>query len=148
MGRGGHRQALRARDFSCYARDRTTAPTGFGPVREDGAHHRAGLQGRNGARTGVPPGIPGGAMCVQRFDDSLNSAIHITYRISLRSSSLPEPRDPLLKVLFNLTCSQTSIFRQGWLIPAGGAARERAVLPARRRIRAAVTEGGDCARRR
>ena len=39
-------------------------------------------------------------MCVQRFDDSLNSAIHITYRISLRSSSMPEPRDPLLKVLF------------------------------------------------
>ena len=25
----------------------------------------------NGARTGVPPGIPRGAMCVQRFDDSL-----------------------------------------------------------------------------
>src|SRR5205085_1589598 len=42
---------------------------------------------------------PAGAMCVQRFDDSLNSAIHITYRISLRSSSMPEPRDPLLKVL-------------------------------------------------
>ena len=40
-------------------------------------------------------------MCVQRFDDSLNSAIHITYRISLRSSSMPEPRDPLLKVLIN-----------------------------------------------
>ena len=38
-------------------------------------------------------------MCVQRFDDSRNSAIHITYRISLRSSSMPEPRDPLLKVL-------------------------------------------------
>jgi hypothetical protein len=29
-------------------------------------------------------------MCVQRFDDSLNSAIHTTYRISLRSSSTPE----------------------------------------------------------
>ena len=41
-------------------------------------------------------------MCVQRFDDSLNSAIHITYRISLRSSSMPEPRDPLLKVLIYL----------------------------------------------
>ena len=41
-------------------------------------------------------------MCVQRFDDSLNSAIHITYRISLRSSSMPEPRDPLLKVLIDL----------------------------------------------
>jgi hypothetical protein len=50
----------------------------------------------------MPFGIPKGAMCVQRFDDSLNSAIHITYRISLRSSSMPEPRDPLLKVLFNL----------------------------------------------
>ena len=39
-------------------------------------------------------------MCVQRFDDSLNSAIHITYRISLRSSSMREPRDPLLKVVY------------------------------------------------
>jgi hypothetical protein len=48
----------------------------------------------------MPPGMPGGAMCVQRFDDSLNSAIHITYRISLRSSSMREPRDPLLKVFF------------------------------------------------
>ena len=48
----------------------------------------------------MPLGIPKGAMCVQRFDDSLNSAIHITYRISLRSSSMPEPRDPLLKVFF------------------------------------------------
>ena len=47
----------------------------------------------------MPPGIPRGAMCVQRFDDSRNSAIHTTYRISLRSSSMREPRDPLLKVL-------------------------------------------------
>ena len=38
-------------------------------------------------------------MCVQNFDDSLNSAIRITYRISLRSSSLREPRYPLLKVV-------------------------------------------------
>ena len=61
--------------------------------------YQAELEGCNDARTGMPPGIPEGAMCVQRFDDSLNSAIHITYRISLRSSSMPEPRDPLLKVL-------------------------------------------------
>jgi hypothetical protein len=47
----------------------------------------------------VPFGIPRGARCVQRFDDSLNSAIHITYRISLRPSSMREPRDPLLKVV-------------------------------------------------
>ncbi|KAF1928462.1 hypothetical protein M421DRAFT_101255 [Didymella exigua CBS 183.55] len=50
----------------------------------------------------MPHGIPRGAMCVQRFDDSLNSAIHTTYRISLRSSSMPEPRDPLLKVVIIL----------------------------------------------
>ena len=61
--------------------------------------HAQGVIGHNDARTGMPLGIPRGAMCVQRFDDSLNSAIHITYRISLRSSSMPEPRDPLLKVL-------------------------------------------------
>ena len=49
----------------------------------------------------MPLGIPRGARCVQRFDDSLNSAIHITYRISLRSSSMREPRDPLLKVVYS-----------------------------------------------
>ena len=38
-------------------------------------------------------------MCVQNFDDSRNPAIRITYRISLRSSSLWEPRHPLLKVV-------------------------------------------------
>ncbi len=42
---------------------------------------------------------PVGAICVQRFDDSLNSAIHITYRSLLRSSSMHEPRDPSLKVV-------------------------------------------------
>ena len=54
----------------------------------------------------MPARILAGAMCVQRFDDSLNSAIHTTYRISLRSSSMPEPRDPLLKVVNNLVCFQ------------------------------------------
>ena len=52
--------------------------------------------------TGMLPGVPGSAICVQKFDDSLNSAIRITYRISLRSSSLREPRDPLLAVLIRL----------------------------------------------
>ena len=65
------------------------------------AQHQAELEGVNDARTGMPNGVPRGAMCVQRFDDSLNSAIHTTYRISLRSSSMPEPRDPLLKVVNN-----------------------------------------------
>src|SRR5690348_4522343 len=56
----------------------------------------------------MPHGIPRGAMCVQRFDDSLNSAIHTTYRISLRSSSMPEPRDPLLKVLIFVFTEDTA----------------------------------------
>ena len=46
-----------------------------------------------------------GAMCVQRFDDSLNPAIHTTYRISLRSSSYFEPRDPSLRDVFCFNCA-------------------------------------------
>ena len=42
---------------------------------------------------------PESAICVQKLDDSLNSAIRITYRISLRSSSVREPRYPLLRVV-------------------------------------------------
>ena len=56
-------------------------------------------RGFSDTQIGILSGIPNSAMCVQRFDDSRNSAIHITYRISLRSSSLQEPRDPLLKVV-------------------------------------------------
>lgn len=60
--------------------------------------HWGGPECRNDARTGMAAGVPAAARCVQRFDGSLNSAIHTTYRISLRSSSMPEPRDPLPKV--------------------------------------------------
>ena len=54
--------------------------------------------------TDTPTDIPpeGGASCVQNFDDSLDFAIRMTYRISLRSSSLWEPRHPLLNVFFIL----------------------------------------------
>jgi len=51
-------------------------------------------------QTGVLPGTPGSAICVQRFDDSQSPAIHITYRSWLRPSSVREPRYPLLKVVF------------------------------------------------
>ena len=73
------------------------------------------LSGFYDARTGMPSGMPEGAMCVQRFDDSLNSAIHTTYRISLRSSSMREPRDPLLKVLtfFCVFPLQTDVKKNG-----------------------------------
>ena len=59
-------------------------------------------------QTGIISGIPESAICVQKFDDSWNSAIHITYRTSLRSSSMREPIDPLLKVIFLLYCSSNS----------------------------------------
>ena len=48
----------------------------------------------------MPSGKPESAMCVQNFDDSRGLAIRITYRISLRSSSLWEPRHPSLKVVY------------------------------------------------
>ena len=50
------------------------------------------------------------AICVQRFDDSLNSAIHITYRSWLRSSSMHEPRDPPLEVVTFRFIESTSRF--------------------------------------
>ena len=53
----------------------------------------------NDAEAGMPSAEASGAICVQRLDDSRNSAIHIRYRISLRSSSLWEPRYPLLRVV-------------------------------------------------
>ncbi|KAL4598824.1 hypothetical protein ACB092_11G084500 [Castanea dentata] len=40
-----------------------------------------------------------GATCVQKLDDSRDSAIHTKYRISLRSSSMREPRYPLPRVI-------------------------------------------------
>ena len=47
-------------------------------------------------------------MCVQRFDDSQSSAIRITYRISLRSSSFQEPRYPSWIVLFQFSSSSSA----------------------------------------
>lgn len=61
-----------------------------------------------------------GAICVQKLDDSRDSAIHIMYRISLRSSSLREPSDPLLQVVFIGTCALAStdpfFFRGFWIM--------------------------------
>ena len=59
-----------------------------------------GFESDDDAEADMPSAEASGAICVQRFDDSRNSAIHTTYRISLRSSSLREPRYPLLRVVF------------------------------------------------
>ena len=45
------------------------------PSKKDGGSERL-----HDTRTGMLLGIPRSARCVQRFDDSLNSAIHITFR--------------------------------------------------------------------
>ena len=97
---------------------------------------RQGLSGANDTRIGMPARMLAGAMCVQRFDDSRNSAIRITYRISLRSSSMPEPRDPLLKVLIASSSSRCQRAMQG-SCAAGGASRSpfrRARTPPRQRV--------------
>ena len=52
---------------------------------------------------------PRGAMCVRNFDDSRDFAIRMMYRISLRFSSLWEPRHSLLKVVCNLQFYSLSI---------------------------------------
>lgn len=118
--RSGRRSPIRSRTGRGAAAAFRARPPGAGGR---GPNTQAGLEGSNDARTGMPPGIPGGAMCVQRLDDSLNSAIHISYRISLRSSSMPEPRDPLLKVLTDCKESQLRLqaFRTGFMLgsPAG-----------------------------
>lgn len=72
-----------------------TASSAPGPPRGEGGE-AWGSRGRSGRHA---LGRAAGASCVQRLDDSRNSAIHTTYRISLRSSSLREPRYPLLRVV-------------------------------------------------
>ena len=66
------------------------------------SHEASGRRVDGGAATptGVLAAEAASAMCVQKFDDSLSPAIHTTYRISLRSSSLREPRHPLLRVVW------------------------------------------------
>ena len=63
--------------------------------------HDGGMWGVWWGCTNTPIDIlpEGSARCVQSFDDSLNFAFRIKYRISLRSSSMWEPRHPLLKVM-------------------------------------------------
>ena len=74
---------------------------------------KGGRGGKQTLRQTCPGPRPWGAICVQRFDGSRNSAIHTTYRISLRSSSLREPRYPLLRVVFvsRRSCEQAIAFR-------------------------------------
>lgn len=118
MRRGAARAGRRRRRLVCIF-----MPTGSGAGA--GAHLRFGAptareqwegqlhpfvvgEGWTDSERNVPSAEASGAICVQRFDDSRNSAIHTTYRSLLRSSSMREPRYPLLRVVFGFGC-----FHQG-----------------------------------
>ena len=89
-------------------------------------------RGENDAETDMLLGIPRSAICVQRFDDSLNSAIHTTYRVLLRSSSIHEPRDPPLKVVNDLiiktSLTNSTVCKFARLKCQGSAAHEGAAV--------------------
>jgi len=63
---------------------------------------RGGTRWGTNAQTDVLLVEARSAICVQRLDDSLNSAIHTRYRSLLRSSSMHEPRGPPLEVVLGL----------------------------------------------
>lgn len=56
----------------------------------------------------MPLAEASGATCVQRLDDSRDSAIHTKYRISLRSSSWRGPRYPLPRVVLSRSAAPPS----------------------------------------
>ena len=108
---------------ACFLRNRQKHPSNL--VRQSSAIATAWGERIHGTQTGMLHGIPWSARCVQRFDDSRNSAIHITYRVSLRSSSMGEPRDPLSKVVllvvgqlrsneFHVHTNHTSLVEMDW----------------------------------
>ncbi len=74
----------------------TTSARSTPSLRRDGGE----VQEQKERSDGRAPGDAGSAICVQRLDDSLNSAIHTRYRSLLRSSSMHEPRGPPLEVVF------------------------------------------------
>ncbi len=91
---------LRPLSFSRLGRN--AQPTRPDPQPSPLVKQREGVRGWTDAEADMLSAEASSAICVQRFDGSRNSAIHTTYRISLRSSSLREPRYPLLRVVFGL----------------------------------------------
>ena len=81
------------------------------------------------AQADVPWPKASGATCVQKLDGSRDSAIHTKYRISLRSSSMREPRYPLPRVI---SCFISSATRESRRCPRGH--RERGRLAAGRAL--------------
>ncbi|KAL0313436.1 UNVERIFIED_CONTAM: putative uncharacterized protein ART3 [Sesamum radiatum] len=96
------RQTARELRFNHHCRDERRRGIAFGPprARRTGGHSPRPTVGGGATRCVTPrqtcPGLmASGATCVQRLDGSRDFAIHTKYRISLRSSSMREPRYPL-----------------------------------------------------
>ena len=75
------------------------APAGAQARSQQRGHSPAGQDTVETLKQAYFQGYPESAGCVQGSIDSRNSAIHSAYRISLRPSSLFEPRHPSLKVV-------------------------------------------------
>ena len=131
-----------AADPVCWCHRDDQVRTGPSPL----SRHRgeSGVRvGSTDAEAGMLSAEASSAICVQKLDDSRNSAIHTKYRISLRSSSLREPRYPLLRVVIGLTAARSG---------AGALASERMVegvcggfvRPSERGGRASPCGGGGC----
>ena len=80
-------------------------------------------------------GYPESAGCVQGSIDSRNSAIHSAYRISLRPSSLFEPRHPSLKVV-KVRLLETRLLERFGRVVNPARADQRAAAERERQIRA------------
>ena len=100
--------------------------------------------GGNGTQPEMLLGCPRSARCVQRFDDSLNPAIRTTYRISLRSSSLREPRHSLLGVVLVSRCAPRAMRNSSCEEDAQSLRRARRAAEARRK--AALARGREVER--
>ncbi|KAL2225609.1 UNVERIFIED_CONTAM: Protein TAR1, partial [Sesamum indicum] len=105
--RRARHDSTRVERSTTTGRDERRRGIAFGPTAR-GAHGRPmsapHATGGGATRCVTPrqtcPGLmASGATCVQRLDGSRDSAIHTKYRISLRSSSMREPRYPLPRVV-------------------------------------------------
>jgi len=76
----------KTRNMACISADRTTLGTDD-HLRSSPMPCRERVYVGCDAQTDVPSTEASGANCVQKLDDSRDSAIHTKYRISLRSSS-------------------------------------------------------------
>ncbi|KAM3684597.1 hypothetical protein ACJW31_11G056300 [Castanea mollissima] len=112
----------------------------FGLTARAGAHGRpTSAPAPNRSRRALGR-MASGATCVQKLDDSRDSAIHTKYRISLRSSSMREPRYPLPRVSFVFHKSKN--FTSDYEIRMPPTVPARSALPVEGTSRPVHTRGG------